>query len=200
MTAKPGAIQVRIVGHRQHPAHCRRSLCLATGTKAVHMPYKGSSQAHMDIIGGQVEMMFDTTSSAMGQIKGGKFRPLAIAGERRSPSCRMCPRWPKPAWQRRRHHHLVRVVCDGRHAPTGGRAARRRTHRGTEAPDVQARIKGLGGDIQPMTPDAFAAMNRAEFERYGKLVRDANIKADVTQWPRRCVWPVLLGRPQWRRA
>jgi hypothetical protein len=43
---------------------------------------------------------------------------------------------------------------------------------------VQARIKGLGGDIQPMTIGAFAEMNRAEFERYGKLMRDANIKVD----------------------
>jgi tripartite-type tricarboxylate transporter receptor subunit TctC len=45
-------------------------------------------------------------------------------------------------------------------------------------PDVQARIKGLGGEIVPMSVEAFAEMNRAEFERYGKLVRDANIKVD----------------------
>jgi hypothetical protein len=43
---------------------------------------------------------------------------------------------------------------------------------------VQARIKGLGGEIVPMSVEAFAEMNRAEFERYGKLVRDANIKVD----------------------
>jgi tripartite-type tricarboxylate transporter receptor subunit TctC len=44
-------------------------------------------------------------------------------------------------------------------------------------PDVEARIKGLGGQIELMSPDQFAAMNRSEFERYGRLVRDAGIKA-----------------------
>jgi tripartite-type tricarboxylate transporter receptor subunit TctC len=45
-------------------------------------------------------------------------------------------------------------------------------------PDVQQRIKGLGGEIQVMSPEQFGEMNKAEFERYGKLVRDANIKAE----------------------
>ena len=44
-------------------------------------------------------------------------------------------------------------------------------------PDVETRIKGLGGQIELMSPEQFAAMNRSEFERYGRLVRDAGIKA-----------------------
>ena len=43
---------------------------------------------------------------------------------------------------------------------------------------MQQRIKGLGGEIQVMTPEQFAEMNRSEFERYGKLVRDAQIKME----------------------
>ena len=45
-------------------------------------------------------------------------------------------------------------------------------------PDVQSKIKGLGGEIQIMSPEKFGEMNKAEFERYGKLVRDANIKVE----------------------
>ena len=45
-------------------------------------------------------------------------------------------------------------------------------------PDVQARIKGLGGEVGALSGEAFAEMNRQEFERFRKLVRDANIKAD----------------------
>jgi tripartite-type tricarboxylate transporter receptor subunit TctC len=44
------------------------------GVKTTHIPYKGSSQAHVDLLSGEVQMMFDTTSSAMTQIKAGKFR------------------------------------------------------------------------------------------------------------------------------
>ncbi|MFI4927406.1 MAG: tripartite tricarboxylate transporter substrate binding protein, partial [Burkholderiales bacterium] len=45
-------------------------------------------------------------------------------------------------------------------------------------PDVQARIKGLGGEVGTLTGEQFAEMNRQEYERFRKLVRDANIKAD----------------------
>ena len=45
-------------------------------------------------------------------------------------------------------------------------------------PDVQARIKGLGGEVTILGIEQFGEMNRAEYERYGKLVRDANIKAE----------------------
>jgi hypothetical protein len=45
-------------------------------------------------------------------------------------------------------------------------------------PDVQARIRGLGGDVGAISVEQFGDMNRSEYERFGKLVRDANIKAD----------------------
>jgi tripartite-type tricarboxylate transporter receptor subunit TctC len=45
-------------------------------------------------------------------------------------------------------------------------------------PDVQARIKSMGGEVGTVTGDAFADMNRQEFERFRKLVKDANIKAE----------------------
>src|SRR2546423_14581942 len=71
------------VGSTQHIA--AEAFARATGTRLVHVPYKGSSQAHVDLIGGQVEMMFDTTSSAMGQIKAGRLRPVAVTTPPRSP-------------------------------------------------------------------------------------------------------------------
>ena len=85
MKAKPGDFKYASsgVGSTQHIAG--EAFDAAAGTKSQHIPYKGSSQAHLDIIGGSVQMMFDTTSSAMGQIKGGKFKPLAVTTPTRSP-------------------------------------------------------------------------------------------------------------------
>src|SRR5690349_10983378 len=57
------------VGSTQHIAGV--AFAQAAGVQIVHVPYKGSSQAHVDILSGEVQMMFDTTSSAMGQIKAG---------------------------------------------------------------------------------------------------------------------------------
>ena len=70
------------IGSTQHIAG--EGFNLAAGVKSVHIPYKGSSQAHLDLIAGNIQMMFDTTSSAMGQIKAGKFRPLALTTATRS--------------------------------------------------------------------------------------------------------------------
>jgi tripartite-type tricarboxylate transporter receptor subunit TctC len=53
------------------------------------------------------------------------------------------------------------------------------TARILKLPDVQARLKGLGGEPGTVTPEQFAALNRLEFERFGKLIKDANIKIET---------------------
>ena len=84
MKAKPNDFKYGSsgMGSTQHIAG--EGFNMAAGVKSVHIPYKGSAQAHLDIISGNVQMMFDTTSSAMGQIKAGKFKPLAVTSPQRS--------------------------------------------------------------------------------------------------------------------
>ena len=178
MQAKPGALKYASsgIGSTQHIVG--EAFNLSTKTKAIHIPYKGSAQAHIDIIGGQVEMMFDTTSSAMGQIKGGKFRPLAITTPQRSAEL---PDVPTLAEQGVAGADIQTWYAMYVTAGTPRAAVDRLAAELTAAlkqPDVQAKIKGLGGEIQIMTPEKFGEMNKAEFERYGKLVRDANIKVE----------------------
>ena len=178
MQANPGGIKYASsgIGSTQHIVG--EAFNLATRTKALHVPYKGSAQAHIDIIGGQVEMMFDTTSSAMGQIKGGKFRPLAVTTAQRSAELPEVPTLGElgvagadiQTW-------YAMYVTAGTPKPALERLAAELTA-ALKLPDVAARIKGLGGEIQLMSPEAFAEMNKAEFERYGRLIRDAGIKAE----------------------
>ena len=82
--AKPGDFKYASsgVGSTQHIAG--EAFDLAAGVKTIHVPYKGSSQAHIDFMSGEVQMMFDTTSSAMPHIKSGKFKPLAVTSPKRS--------------------------------------------------------------------------------------------------------------------
>jgi tripartite-type tricarboxylate transporter receptor subunit TctC len=178
MRARPGALKYASsgIGSTQHIVG--EAFNLATKTKAVHVPYKGSAQAHIDIIGGRVEMMFDTTSSAMGQIKGGKFRPLAVTTTRRSPEL---PDVPTLAELGVRGADIqtwyAMYVTGGTPRHIVERLAAE-LNAALMLPDVVQRIKGLGGEIQPMTPEQFAEMNRSEFERYGRLVKEAGIKAE----------------------
>lgn len=178
MSARPGQLKYASsgIGSTQHIVG--EAFNLATSTKAIHVPYKGSSQAHLDIIGGNVELMFDTTSSAMGQIKGGKFRPLAVTTERRTAELPDVPTLAEAGVKGADIQTWYALyVTAGTPRPVVDRLAAE-LQAALKLPDVQARIKGLGGEIVPMSIEAFAEMNRAEFERYGRLIRDAGIKVD----------------------
>lgn len=178
MADKPGQLKYASsgIGSTQHVAG--EAFNLATNTKAIHIPYKGSSQAHVDIIGGDVTMMFDSTSSAMGQIKAGKFRALAVMSDRRAAEIPDVPTMSEAGVKGidvQTWYGLY--VTAGTPRPVVD-ALTAELVRVLKLPDVQARIKGMGGDVGTLTADGFAEMNRQEFERFRKLVKDANIKAD----------------------
>ena len=178
MADKPGQLKYGSsgIGSTQHIVG--EAFNLVTQTKAIHVPYKGSSQAHLDIIGGNVDLMFDTTSSAMGQIRGGKFRPLAVTTPQRAAELPDVPTLAEAGVKGADIQTWYALyVTAGTPRPVVERLAAE-LQAALKHPEVVARIKGLGGDIQPMSIEAFAEMNRVEFERYGKLIRDAGIKVD----------------------
>jgi tripartite-type tricarboxylate transporter receptor subunit TctC len=178
MKAKPDSFSFGSsgTGSTQHLAG--EAFKLATGTVATHVPYKGSSQALADLVGGQIQLNFDTTSSAMSFIKSGKVKVLAVMTPKRSrelpdvptlaeagyPGVEMSTWYgmyttagtPKPVIDRL-HAELARIV---------------------KLPDVQGRLEGLGGEIGTLTTDQFAAFARTDYERAGKLIRDAKVKID----------------------
>ena len=164
------------IGSTQHIAG--EAFAKATGTTLVHVPYKGSSQAHIDLLGGQVEMMLDTTSSAMGQIKAGKLRPLAVTTPRRSAELPNVPTLAEagvPGAEITTWYGLFttggtpRPIVERLHAELG---------RALALADVRARLTGLGGEPGALGVREFSEMNRAEYERYGRLIREAGIKID----------------------
>jgi tripartite-type tricarboxylate transporter receptor subunit TctC len=146
------------------------------GLKMTHIPYKGSSQALADLVGGQIQMSFDTTSSAMGQIKSGKVRPLAVMSPARS---RELPDVPTLAEAGIKGVEMSTwyglFTTGGTPAAVIDRLAAE-TAKVLKMPDVQKRLEALGGEPGNMTPAQLAAMNKAESERFGALIRAANIK------------------------
>jgi tripartite-type tricarboxylate transporter receptor subunit TctC len=178
MAAQPGALKYASsgIGSTQHIAG--EAFALATGTRATHIPYKGSSQAHVDIIGGDVTMMFDSTSSAMGQIRAGKFRPLAVMADHRAAELPDVPTLAEAGVKGAdvQTWYGLYVTAGTPKASVDMLAAE--LAKVLKTAEVQARIRGLGGEVGTLNAEQFAEMNRQEFERYRKLVRDANIKAD----------------------
>lgn len=178
LSAQPGAMKYASsgIGSTQHIGG--EAFGLVTGTKAIHVPYKGSSQAHIDVIAGQVDMMFDSTSSAMGQIRSGKLRALAVSSPTRAGELPDVPTLAELGIQGADVSTWYGLyVTGGTPRPALERLTAELT-RVLQLPDVQARIKALGGELGTLTGAQFADMNRSEFEHYGRLVREANIKAE----------------------
>jgi tripartite-type tricarboxylate transporter receptor subunit TctC len=176
--AKPGEFKYASsgVGSTQHIAG--EAFDQAAGIKTVHIPYRGSSQAHIDVLSGEVQMMFDTTSSAMGQIKAGKFRPLAVTSPQRSPELPNVPTIAEAGYPAAEMTTWYGLFVTGGTPKAIVDQLSAELARVLKLPDVQARLRGMGGEPGNIGADAFAQMNRGDYDRFGKLIKDANIRID----------------------
>ena len=164
------------IGSTQHLA-CE-AFALATGTRIVHVPYKGSSQALADLVGGQIQLSFDTTSSGMSFIKGNKVKALAVMTPKRSSELPDVPTLAEagvPGVEMSTWYglfgpaNLPRDIAAKLHAETMKAIA---------MPDVRKRLEALAGEPGNMSPAEFAAKARADFESAGQLVKAANIRVE----------------------
>jgi tripartite-type tricarboxylate transporter receptor subunit TctC len=162
------------VGSTQHIAG--EGFDIAAGVKSVHVPYKGSAQAHLDIIAGNVQIMFDTTSSAMGQIKAGKFKPLAVTTAQRTAELPNVPTLAEAGVTGFEMSTWYGVFVTAGTPPDVVAKLQTELARIIKLPDVQAKLKSLGGEPGNISPEEFSKLNRQEFERFGKLIKQANIK------------------------
>ncbi|MEY4976901.1 MAG: hypothetical protein RIQ97_2096 [Pseudomonadota bacterium] len=178
MKAKPGEFKYASsgVGSTQHIAG--EGFDLAAGTRSVHVPYKGSAQAHLDIVAGNVQIMFDTTSSAMGQIKAGKFKPLALTSSKRSPELPQVPTLAEAGVRGFEMSTWYALYVTAGTPPDVQRRLQTELARVLQLPDVQTRLRALGGEPGGMSTEQFAQYNRQEFDNFGQLIKRANIKME----------------------
>jgi len=150
---------------------------LMTGADMVHVPYRGSGPALQDLLGGTVQVMFDSLASSAGHIRAGRLRALAVTTAQRLPANPELPTvaetvpgfeistwygmWGPPrlpeALATRAQQSVARVLA---------------------SPEAQARFLAMGAEPVASTPEAFSRFVRAEYGRFGRLVRDANITAE----------------------
>jgi tripartite-type tricarboxylate transporter receptor subunit TctC len=176
--ARPGAFRFASVGVGSTQHIAGELFMRATGTTLTHIPYKGSSQAHIDLLGGQVEMMLDTTSSAMVQIKAGKLRPLAVTASRRSAELPSVPTLIESGIQGVEMSTWYGLFVTGGTPRPIVERLNAELQKALKLPDVQARLAGLSGEPGTLSVQQFTEMNNAEYERFGKLIREAGIKID----------------------
>jgi tripartite-type tricarboxylate transporter receptor subunit TctC len=149
-----------------------------TQTDIIHVPYKGSAPAVTDLLGGQVNMMFDNIPSSLPHIKAGKLRALATTGARRDPALPDLPTIAEagvPGYEA--------GVWFGLAVPAGTpkdivAKISAEALKGTKAPDFTRRMGELGYVIIGAGPEQMADMLRTEIGRWGPVVRASGATAD----------------------
>lgn len=148
------------------------------GLSMVHIPYKGGAPATTDLMGGQVDMMFEQMYAAAPSIRGGKLRALAITSKTRSPLFPDVPTMAEagvPGFEVQNWQGLI--------APAGTPVAIIRTlneavNKALLDPAIREQMLAQGNEIGGGSPEVFAALIRSEAERWGKLVKAANIRPE----------------------
>ena len=149
---------------------------LDTGIDMVHVPYKGSGPAHVDLMGGQIQIMFDNIVALMPHFKSGKLRPLAVSSAKRHS---LLPEVPSIAEVGVKNFETVAWFGFVAPAATPRDVVNRLNAEILKAlaiPEIRQRLLDLGSDIIGNSPQAADGFLKAELERWGSVVRAANVK------------------------
>ncbi len=149
-----------------------------TGIDMVHVPYRGNPLAMLDVIGGQVPVMFDFMLTALPHVRGNKVRALAVTSRTRSP---LFP--DLPTLHESGVTDFEASTWFGLYAPAGTPAdivAKLHAEylKVLATPEVKTRLVELGLEIIGGSPDALAAETKADLAKWGPIIKRAGIKVD----------------------
>lgn len=176
--ARPGSVNYGSPGAGSTPHLATEMFARAAGIQLTHIPYKGGKPAITDVLGGQLPLVAVNAVEVLPLVKDGKLRVLAALSAQRVSTLPDAPTIAEsgfPGFEASVWHAFI--------APKGTPPAivaklNAEIHKALADPEVKERLAGLGAEVAPTTPQELATLVRTEFERYGKLIREANIKAN----------------------
>jgi tripartite-type tricarboxylate transporter receptor subunit TctC len=149
-----------------------------TKTQITHVPYKGSAPAVTDLIGGQIDLMFDNTPNVLPQVRAGKLKAIAVSSKTRSSLAPEVPTVDEagvPGYDVTVWFGILTVAGTPREI-----VQRLNTEivKIITSPEVKERFGKAGIDVVAGTPEQFGELLKSEVARWARVVQDANIKAD----------------------
>jgi tripartite-type tricarboxylate transporter receptor subunit TctC len=143
--------------------------------RITHVPYKGIALALTDLIGGHVQLVLTSLPSALGHVRSGRLKALAVAGEKRSPFA------PDIPTARENGVDFVAELWWGLAAPAGTPSEivdklSDAMRKAMESPQLRKHYATEGGEPMPMTPQEFTRFVLGEVERWRQVVRDAGLQ------------------------
>jgi len=176
--ANPGKMSFASAGNGSSDHLTAELFWQQTGTKGVHIPYKGGAPAHTDLIGGQVDASFQNINAVAQYIKAGKMRALAITSPKRSPVLPDVPTLAEAGVPNVEVASWQAIV-----APKGlPPAVREKAHaafvEALKDPKVREQFTSIGFEMVTNTPEQFAAFQQQESARWKKVIEIGKISID----------------------
>jgi tripartite-type tricarboxylate transporter receptor subunit TctC len=176
--AKPGRLSMASGGTGSSNHLVGELFQLLTAVKFTHVPYKGAGPAGIDLMAGQVDLLFDQLASSAPYLKSGKLRAVAVTSRARAT---VIPEVPTMIESGVPNFEVTNIT--GVLAPAGTPAEIvARLHaavvKALSQGPVRERFAGIGVEAVGSTPEQFASYIREDFARWTKVVKDANIKVE----------------------
>ncbi len=150
----------------------------AAGIKILQVPYKGATPALADVMGGQIDIAIMSVPSVLGLVKSGKLTAVAVSSAQRSAALPATPTLDESG-----QRGLDVTIWLGLFAPIGTPAPiiarlNAEVNKVLESPDVIERVTAQGVSVAGGSSEAFAAFVRADYERWGRVVKESGVKLE----------------------
>lgn len=176
--SKPGGLSFASSGSGSS-THLSGELFKAmAGVYILHIPYRGSPQALTDVVAGQVNMLFDNAPSSMGFIQQGKLRALAVTSSKRLANLPDVPTLDEAGVKGYESLSWSGIVAPAATPQPVIAKLNEAIDRILKSEDIKRRLSGLGVEAVGGSPEAFARHIRIESDKWGKLIKSANITAN----------------------
>ena len=148
------------------------------GVKTVHVPFKGAAEALTALLGGQVDFMFASLSSAIPHVKAGRLKAYAVTGAQRSPSVPDLPTMSEAALPGFAAAAWFGVVGPAGIPKPAVAALSKATLSSLETKEVKDRLFASGVELRPAPPEEFAKLIVTEMDKWAKVVKESGAKAN----------------------
>jgi tripartite-type tricarboxylate transporter receptor subunit TctC len=148
------------------------------GVTLVHVPYKGSGPLATDLLGGQIDMTFDTISPVLQHIKSGKLKALAVTTAKRSPALPDVPTLDESGLKGFNIGTWFGVLAPAGTPPAVVAKLNTEINKIMQTPDFKKRMDEIGAEPIGNTAAQMAAQIKTDTERFAKIVKDANVSLD----------------------
>jgi tripartite-type tricarboxylate transporter receptor subunit TctC len=176
--SRPGTLTMASTGNGTSNHLAGELFQRMSGTKLIHVPYRGSSPALNDLLGGQVDLMFDNIPTSLSFVRSGKLLALGVTSASRSSALPQLPTLTESGlagFEASTTTGLMMPAATPRDVAMRIHAALAKT---LELPSVREGLVQMGADVSNLAPEAFSALMRDEGTKWSKVIRDANVRLD----------------------